>query len=210
MTTAELIKKYDITLHTEGRIRVPNAKKLSQKTRDMLIAAKPEIIAELQLREQENVELKAKAAAEKEAEKQAIIAGAKIIQLKYHDGEYLSGHFTTGQEANILIDLGIAKYVEGWGCHVDNRAVDALGKEFTYQQAVEYMRPAVEAREAAQREKEAKRQAKLDEARGTGKPVLLKSWSTGCCDPREECSLDNHYEYAMPDGSVEHKWCHTW
>lgn len=59
-------------------------------------------------------------------------------------------------------------------------------------------------------EAEKTRQAKFDEARETGKPVLLRQWSEECCDPDEECSLDSHYEYAMPDGSTKHDWHHTW
>jgi len=210
MTATELIKKYNITLHIEGQIRVSNAKKLSQKTRDMLVAAKPEIIAELQRREQEKAELKARELAEKEAEKQAILAGEKAIHLKYHDGEHLSGHFATGQAAEVLMGLGIANYVSGWGCHVDLKAVEALGEEFTYPQAALYASPMIEAKTEAIRKKYAERQEKFDQARETGKPVLLSSWSAPCCDPREECSWDNHYEHAMPDGRVKKSWNHTW
>jgi len=44
----------------------------------------------------------------------------------------------------------------------------------------------------------------------TGKPVLLHKWTSDCCDRNEECGLDIHYEYAMPDGSTKHDWHHTW
>ena len=57
---------------------------------------------------------------------------------------------------------------------------------------------------------DANRKAKFDEAKETGEPVLLRRWSEGCCDRREECSLDIHYEFAMPDGTVKHDWNHTW
>jgi hypothetical protein len=52
--------------------------------------------------------------------------------------------------------------------------------------------------------------AKFTEAKETGKPVLLHKWMEDCCDPKEECSLDVHYEYAMPDGTTKHDWNHTW
>lgn len=63
---------------------------------------------------------------------------------------------------------------------------------------------------ATEAKKQADRQAKFDEAKVTAKPVLLRKWCEDCCDPREECNLDVHYEYAMPDGSVKHEWNHTW
>jgi len=210
MTATELIKKYSISLYIEGQIRVPNAKKLSQKTRDMLIAAKPEIIAELQRREQEETERKVAKLAEQEGERQAILSGQKLIQVRYHDGEHLSGWEVFGPAASILAGLGIAKEITYWGYHINSNIIETLGQEFTYQQAVEYMRPAVEAKKEAQKKKDAERQAKFDEARETGKPVLLRKWSTGCCDPREECSMDIHNELAMPDGTVKHDWCHTY
>ena len=208
--TKELIRKYSITLYGDGQIKVPNAKKLTKKERDQLVVAKPEILAELNRQEQEKAEVKAKKLAEQQAEKLAILAGEKIIKVRYHDGEYLSGHSVSGQAADILVSLGVAKHVSGWGCHVDMKVVDALGQEFTYQQVMDYLQPEIEAKLEAHKEKVAKVQAKFDEARETGKPVLLRSWSTDCCDPREECSTDNHYEYAMPDGTVKHAWNHTW
>jgi len=123
-TYRELISKYTIALHANGQLIVPNASKLSDKERSMLIAAKPRIIAELKL----------------------------------------------------------------------------ISKE---KEEAARLRLATPASEAA-------RKAKFDEAKETGKPVLLRRWSTGCCDRREECSLDIHYEFAMPDGTVKHDWNHTW
>lgn len=58
--------------------------------------------------------------------------------------------------------------------------------------------------------REAERQAKFEEARRTGKPVLLRKWSEPCCSKHEECEIDNHCIYAMPDGTEKHEWGHTW
>ncbi len=70
------------------------------------------------------------------------------------------------------------------------------------------------AREAAKKaQKEAvetDRAAKFAEASETGKPVVLRKWSTDCCDSREECSMDIVTEYAMPDGSTKTESHHTW
>ena len=122
--TRELIKKYTIALHANGRLIVPGLSKLSDKVRAMLVAAKPAIIAEL-----------------------------KQIN-------------TEKEEAARL--------------RISNPAIEAA------------------------------RKAKFELAKETGEPVLLRRWSTGCCDRREECSLDIHYELAMPDGSIKHDWNHTW
>ena len=51
---------------------------------------------------------------------------------------------------------------------------------------------------------------KFKEAFKTNKPVLLHRWTTDCCDPHEECSIDIVTEYALPDGSTEIKRSHTW
>ena len=52
--------------------------------------------------------------------------------------------------------------------------------------------------------------AKFKEAFETNKPVVLRSWITDCCDPREECSTDVRTEYALPDGSTKITSHHTW
>ncbi len=54
------------------------------------------------------------------------------------------------------------------------------------------------------------REAKFQEAREAGAPVLLHRWNEPCNDPREECNLDIIYEYAMPDGSTKVERHHTW
>ena len=140
----------------------------------------------------------------------ALKAGERKIVLRWHDGEYLSGWEVFGAAAALLEELGLAEYVDGWGYHVADAAVKALGKEFTYSQAVEFTRPAREAAEAQKAAADQERQAKFDEARETGKPVLLQKWTEPCNDPREECSLDIVQQYAMPDGSVKTERNHTW
>ena len=179
-----------------------------------LKALKPEIMAELKRRAAEaQAAAEAKRAAEEAARQEeirALKAGEKNIALHWHDGEYLSGWEAFGAAADALEELGLAKYVDGWGYHVADAAVKTLGKEFTYSQAVEYTRPAREAAEAQKAAADQERQARFDEARETGRPVLLQKWSEPCSDPREECSLDIVHQYAMPDGSVKVERNHTW
>jgi len=62
----------------------------------------------------------------------------------------------------------------------------------------------------AKKKKQAEIAAKFDEAQKTGEPVLLRKWTEDCNDPKEECSVDIIYEYAMPDGTTKLERHHTW
>ena len=175
-----------------------------------ITAAKTEIIAELQRRDAEKAACEAAKAADDERELVGILDGSILIKPSYHDGEYLSGWQVYGQAADLLDKIGIAPYISGWGHHMPDQTIKALGPEFTYQAAVEYMRPAKEAADKEAAVKKTAIETKFAEAKETGKPVVLRRWSEDCCDPSEECSCDNHREYAMPDGSTKHEWEHTW
>lgn len=98
---------------------------------------------------------------------------------------------TPEQEAQIIADQGPAQEIAEKKAVAEKTAKEAAMAE----------------REA---EKESERQAKFAEAKASGKPVLLHSWTEPCCDPEEECSWDYHYDHVLPDGSIEHSWIHTW
>jgi hypothetical protein len=213
MTVNDMINKYRLELHPDGdKLRMPTsiAKKTNKAEMEALKAAKPEIIAELKRQKEEWEARKAAEKAAHEAQKQALRDGKTPIRLRWHDGEILSGYMPADQATSeVLVELGLAKYVEGWGLYVDARTVEALGPEFSFAQASALC-------DSRKREVEKKAQqeadltAKLAEAKETGKPILLRKWTTGCCDPKEECSVDVHYEFAMPDGTTKHKQHHTW
>jgi hypothetical protein len=210
-----LIKKFKIELaYKNGQEGLAVRGKPSAAEVAELKELKSEIMAELKRRAAERrAAEKAKKAAEEAARQEeirAMKAGELKITLHYHDGEYLSGYEVFGAAADLLEELGLAEYVDGWGYHVADAAVKALGKEFTYSQAVEYTRPAREAAEAQKAAADQKRKAKFERARETGRPVLLAQWTEPCSDPREECSLDIVQQYAMPDGSVKTERNHTW
>jgi len=128
-------------------------------------AHKPEILAELIRREEESA---AKEAARVE-EARAIRAGEIAIRPEWHDGEILSDWQVFGEAAKALEEIGAAKYISGWGYCVEGAIIKALGKEFTFPQAMEYMRPAREEKEAKKRAREEERQAKFAEARQLNK-----------------------------------------
>ena len=199
-----MIAKYNI-IRQGDNLAIYNRPKTAAEV-EVIRAAKPEILAELIRREEESA---AKEAAKVE-EARAIRAGEIVIRPQWHDGEILSGWEVFGQAADALEEIGLAKYISGWGHIVEQATIDALGKEFTFPQAAELTRRAREEKEAAARAKAEERQAKFDEAKRTGKRVELRSWMDDCNDPREQCSLDHVTEYAMPDGTTKIVRQHTW
>lgn len=211
MTIHEMIRKFNLELAVHnGEEAIFVRRKLTKNQVEKIKSKKPEIIAELKTRkaaEDAREEAKRKAAVE---ELEAFKNSTKLIEVCYYDGEYLSGHCSYGQAAKLLEELGLAKYVSGWGNLVDLKFIDTVGEKFTYQQAVEYSQPARDAEAAKQATKEAARQAKFDEAQRTGEPVVLYHYADNCNDPREECSLDFVVVYAMPDGSTKTERSHTW
>lgn len=134
----------------------------------------------------------------------------------YSEGEYLSGYMPSGDEKTLkrLEELGITHYVNGWGTKVDEKIIEALGKEFTLEQAEAYAKPILEAKakkiEEQKQKKQSNRTEKFAEAKRTNKPVVLEQWSEECNDPSEECSTDNITIYAMPDGTTKKTRSHTW
>lgn len=206
---SEMIAKYSITRHGEDKLAILNRPKTAAEV-EVIRAAKPEILAELLRREERDREYEERKKREAEEERMGIRAGKIAIRPQWYDGEILSGWQVFGQAADALEEIGLAKYIGGWGHIVEQATIDALGKEFTFPQAMEYMRPAREAEEAREREEKAERQAKFDEARQLNKPVELDSWMANCNDPREQCSLDHVTEYAMPDGTTKIVRQHTW
>lgn len=211
MTVDEMIRKFSCelaALNGQEGIKVwgkPTAKQVEE-----LKAAKPKIIAELKKRTEVAEARKAVEEAKRQAEIEGIKNGTVKIVATFNDGEYLMGYEIFGEAGKLLEEIGVAKYVSGWGYHISDKAIEALGTEFTYQEALEYTRPIREEAEAKKAQEAAELQAKFDEAKATGQRVLIKTWCQGCCDPKEECSMDVHSEYAMPDGSTSHTWTHTW
>ena len=212
MTVNEMIKKFCISKAVRNGvvgISIPFAKP-TKKDIEMLKAAKPEILAELDRREEEKETKRLAKEAEKEAARQRILSSEDKIELFFYEGEILSGYIPKGEASALLIKLGVAKDIEGWGTIVDSKLVRELGTEFTYQQVLEYIRPAQEEIEKEAEEKKAAKQAKFEEAKTTGEAVELDRYLMPCNDPREECSTDIVIIYAMPDGTTKTVRNHTW
>lgn len=199
-----LIDTYKITRGSQpGTLRIVNGKSLPADVVAELKARKAEIITELDRRDAERE-------AAREAELDAYRTGVKKFRASWYDGEILQGWMVMVGPTDMLEDIGLGRYVEGWGYHIPAEAVKALGEEFTLAAAAEYMRPALDAKAVQVAKIEAARRAAFAEARETGKPVVLRSWTEECNDPREECSLDIVTEYALPSGSTKITRQHTW
>lgn len=140
-------------------------------------------------------------------------ADSVVVRVLYNEGEYLSGYMPNCAYKS-LEALELSHYVSGWGNILDADDVKALGKEFTIAKAKELAIPRLKAKfdkkNAAKAIKDAKRSAAFDEAKRTGKEVVLHQWSEDCDGSEEECDVDNLTEVARPDGTTKVYRSHSW
>lgn len=220
MTVNELIEKYNLRIgYRKGEKGIlVESKRIGPKEAEMIRTLKPEILKELDRREEEKesarkAELEAKAA-ETKARIEDIKNNKIKIKLSYHDGEYLSGYSVYGEEAGVLKELDLASYVSGWGNYVKDEVVKALGEEFYYSDLLAYVKPMIEAKETKKLEKEGKEKKRVAEiftkAKETGEKQVLSQTYGPCNDPDEECNLDSITTWAMPDGTTKVTRSHTW
>jgi len=208
MTAEEAIEKYRISVYPghpgeADKLRV--SEKITPEEREVLVSRKAEILAELNRRQAESERRKVEENAREEAAIKAI-ENEKIV-VRYYDGEYLSAYQVFGVAGELLESIGAAEYVEGWGYRVDDAIIAKFGTEFTLPQVREYMEVARNAKKA---EILAELRAKFEEARKTGKPVLLQVNFTQCDGSACECSGDMIERFALPDGSVKETRTHTY
>lgn len=141
--------------------------------------------------------------------KEDLINGVATIKVSYRSGPALSGYIIFGHEADLLKSLGIARKTGGWRTIVDEKLIEALGEEFTYQQASDYAKPVLEERKKEKANKEAKMKAKMEEAKRTGEKVAIRRWQESCNNSRKDCDLDNMTEFVLPDGTTKIERRHT-
>ena len=211
MNINEMIRKWRLVLtEKDGKKGLRVLRKISPTELTMIREKKDEIIAELEHQRAEKEAIEAQKKADREEEIRAIKAGEKTITVKWTDGEYLQAYEVFGIAAELLEELGIAKYIDGWGVRVEQKLVDALGEEFTYQQVVEFTQPKRDKEATKEAQKKAELNAKFEEAKRTGKPVEIFRTTTECNDPKIECSLDIITIWAMPDGTQKEERIHTY
>jgi len=211
MNINEMIRKWRLVLtEKDGKKGLRVLRKISPTELTMIREKKDEIIAELEHQRAEREAIEAQKKADREEEIRAIKAGEKTITVKWTDGEYLQAYEVFGIAAELLEELGIAKYIEGWGMRVEQDLIKALGEEFTYQQVVEFTQPKRDQEATKEAQKKAELNAKFEEAKRTGKPVEIFRTTTECNDPKIECSLDIITIWAMPDGTQKEERIHTY
>ena len=209
---AEVVKKYDIRLQPAGKIGVfsPDVKKFTKEELDnftmFLRVKKPLIVSYLMAEEEKERRMKQ---SQIENERNAIINNLVPIVPIWTDGEYFQGYIVHGQAAELLVQIGLAHKVS-YMTTIPLDTVETLGGSFTYAQALEYMRPMMEAKAAQEKEEARVRHEKFMQAKQTGKPVLLSEEGIECRDPAEECSMDIIYTWAMPSGSIKKDIVHTY
>lgn len=137
--------------------------------------------------------------------KEELMNGETTIKVSKRSGKMINGYVIFGHEAELLKDLGVAKTAGGWQTLVDEEFIEAVGEEFTYEQAAAYAKPLVEKREQEQAEKE----AKIAEAKKTGEKITIRQWQEKCNNARKNCDVDNMTEVALPDGKTKIERRHT-
>lgn len=147
------------------------------------------------------------------------------------DGEYRSADgiysFRAGYESYISLDCALTGlpdttqgrvgkyplYLQHPGEEVPQRLVEGA-REFygavCYYQRKERQRREREAAEMEERKAVEDEARAVEWARQTGAPAEIRSYATGCNDPREECSTDLMTVYATPEGTIETMRIHTW
>ncbi len=202
----ELIKKLEMRTGMRDGKRVieidkknaPNAKEVS-----FIKANREEIIKELLAIREEKEE-------QKRLEK--LQAKERNIKIVWKDGEYLSDYMVI-QNSELIEDLGLGKYILGWGVKVSKELVDALGKEFTATQAREYARPILEEKAAKKAKKEIEKTERLEElkaqAKVLGHKVEVRTYNAPCDGTVSECDLDIVTEWIDGKGNITKTRTHT-
>lgn len=159
-------------------VQVINGNKMTLKVR---VADKPELAAQANAVLAEIEATKKAELAAKQAANERVESGEESITIRYRDGEILAGYEAFGHAGQLLIKLGLAEHVSGWGVLVKDEVVKSLGKEFAYPDAVAFAAPAMKEKAAKKNAAEsAKREqlsAAIAKAVETGEPQYLRHWT---------------------------------
>lgn len=207
----KLIEKFRIELHGDNQFKAYG--KPSKAEIKILKENKAEIMEILKERKAEK-EKKAEEKASKELqEKIALEESKKPLKVSYCNGEYLEGYQAFGYSAKLLEELGLAKWVSGWGYLVDDELIKALGKEFTYAQAKEFATPKIEKAAAEREEKQRAEQRRIEtlieQAKVLGHKVEVSRRIVDCDGSVEECSTDILVQYIDGNGKYSVERIHT-
>lgn len=193
-TATQLISKYHIILMEDGKLNARMDRKLTKAEVNEIVAHKDEIVKILKDRKAKAEQEERDEAAQAAQLKADIVSGKRNFSLA--QGDYVA-IAKTSVEREMLEALGLLTY-DHW---VKVEVVQALGLEFSYAQAVAYANQKAQVAQEKKQEREALQQAKIEEAKTTGKPVLIESYPHVNFN-NEIITIAN---YAMPDGSIVEK-----
>lgn len=239
MTPREAIGKFNLQIAEKDGVKGFRvlAKNVSEKQIEMLKTMKPEIMAEFEVIQKENLE-------KREREIQEYIdthsASFRRVLIVIQD-EYMNLHMEISNVIPSEDRVGVPSFgadtlrlnhltphmknvmerkgkMCGWGMAYEINTEDEsiiiaeqtpAARENSIRK-IEAATKAAEEKKIEEEKKAEKERLAFEEARETGKPVDLFSWAEDCNDPKEECSTDIVTVYAMPDGTKKTKRIHTW
>lgn len=202
----EVIALCGLYMTTDGHVYAkwtPN-----KKQRAFMQAHREEIEAELKRRREEEEEQKAAKIQAKKQLADSFRNGEITAKVYTEDAENYTYYTINSDMAEILSAMGLVRYNHN-GIEVPRKVVEALGMEFTYNQVQEYLKKQEEKKAECESKEQARVQAALEEAKQTGREVVIRQMYTDCDGSVEECNTDIVTEYAMPDGTIKVKRVHT-
>jgi hypothetical protein len=189
-----LIEKLNMSLTRQnGEWAVAVASRPSNQEIAIIKSRKQELIAELKEMQKERF---AKENEEKENQK---------IVVEYQEGEILQG-YKVKQNKEKAEELGIAKMVSNWGYLVKKEIIEALGTEFTVNEARAYLESLKTKKEVT---KEEKLRSLIETAKVLGHRVEIESYPVACDGSVEECDTDIITKYVDASGNITISRMHT-
>lgn len=207
MTNIErLVKKFRVTIvegnnlkaHIKGATpqEIKELKELKQDILNFIIAVEEE---------EKQKELKEKKAF---LERKSEYLAGKKVELRYHDGEYLSGYQAVDPAAEeVLLELGLAERVNYWGVLVKDNFADnpvITDKEKEAKQEKE------EKKEKEKEMQEQKIAAAQETAKVLGHKVEIYRMTADCDGSVAECSTDIVIGYIDGRGNRTTERIHTY
>lgn len=213
MDIETLIQKYDLKLAKmpsgEEGLKGPATLNKNPEALAEIRACKSGIMELLRRQRQEREDRETREKQQKEDEYNDIKAGRKFITPQWYDGEYWQGYVVHGSAAKALLEIGFAEEV-GYRTIVPYDMLKTLGPTFSFQQALDCIKPVIAEQTKLREERKKALEAKYSYAKSTGIPVLIRKYMAECTDSTEECSTDIIEVYAQPDGTEKTKRIHTY
>lgn len=238
MTIQEIVKSMGgvskIKVCEDGRIQMLSPNTWCRRNIDVIKANKAEIIEYVNAANAKAREALEKKLAEQRARMEA--ADNALLNKMHEDAEELRKQIPEDHVEVAVEKVGdadgwaILKYSVG-GVEVNREdvnhigvasairpgAIEAFAEEYVcsiaedkLEQVKKELNEKAEAETNAEQAKIAERQSRFNEAKETGKPVVIRRWTSDCHSKGLDCSFDINIEWAMPDGTTKTEWSHCY